>query len=207
MKLYGHPMSTCTRKVLTTLAEKGQEVEFVTVDLFTGAHKATEFTCIQPFGQVPALDDEGFILYESRAICRYLDAKLPGTSLTPASLQDRARMEQWISIETSNFTPHAMKIIYQLFFNKMSGKEPIMAIVEEGRKSMGATLDIMDKHLASSPYFVGDQFTLADIGFLPYIEYLFAAGEGEHFTSRPNVAAWWERCSSRASWKKATGKA
>jgi glutathione S-transferase len=207
MKLYGHPMSTCTRKVLTVLAEKGQEAEFVTVDLFTGAHKSPDFTRLQPFGQVPAFDDDGFILYESRAICRYLDAKLEGAPLSPASLQDRARMEQWISVETSNFTPHAMKLIYQLFFNKMQGKEPNQAIVEEGRKALSATLDILEAHLASSPFIVGDQFTLADIGFLPYIEYLFAAGEGAHFTSRPNAAAWWTRCSERPSWKKATGKA
>ena len=207
MKLYGHPMSTCTRKVLTTLAEKGQEAEFVTVDLFTGGNKSPDYTCIQPFGQVPAIDDDGFVLYESRAICRYLDAKLEGASLTPSTLQGKAKMEQWLSIETSNFTPHAMKIIYQMFFGPMRGAEPNMAVVEEGRKALNNTLDIMDKHLATSTFMVGDQFTIADISFLPYIEYLFACNEGGPITNHANVAAWWERCSSRPSWKKATGKA
>src|SRR5271169_2565324 len=110
MKLYGHPMSTCTRKVLTTLAEKGHEADFVIVDLMKGEHKQEAHVARQPFGRVPALDDGGFWLYESRAIVRYLDEKLAGPKLTPADIQDRASMEQWISVEYSYFSPAAMKI-------------------------------------------------------------------------------------------------
>src|SRR5579883_1276415 len=73
MKLYGHPISTCTRKVLFTAQEKGHKLELVVVDLAKGEHKSADHLSRQPFGQVPALDDGGFALYESRAIARYLD--------------------------------------------------------------------------------------------------------------------------------------
>src|SRR3954451_8131968 len=101
MKVYGHPMSTCTRKVLTTLAEKGHEAEFVMVDIMKGEHKLPAHIARQPFGVIPAIDDDGFVLYESRAIMRYLDEKLSGPRLAPPEPKDRAVMEQWISIEQS----------------------------------------------------------------------------------------------------------
>src|SRR4051795_9201851 len=81
MKVYGHPISTCTRKVLATLAEKGAAFEFVVVDLFKGEHKAAEHLARQPFGQVPVLEHDDFRMYESRAIIRYLDEVLPGKKL------------------------------------------------------------------------------------------------------------------------------
>jgi glutathione S-transferase len=70
LKVFGHPMSTCTRKVLTTVNELGLPHEFVVVDFATGEHKQPAHLSRQPFGQVPAIDDDGFALYESRAICR-----------------------------------------------------------------------------------------------------------------------------------------
>jgi glutathione S-transferase len=206
MKLYGHPASTCTRKVLTTLAEKGAEAEFVLVDLMTGAQKSADHLARQPFGVVPAIDDDGFALYESRAIIRYLDETLPGKKLSPADAKGRAVMEQWISVEYSYFTPAAMKIISECLFKKMQGLEPDMAVVEGAKKNLARYVDVLGKRLASSTYLAGEEFTLADIGYLPYIEYLFASGHGDVIDANPAVASWWRRCAERPSWMKATGK-
>lgn len=203
IKLFGNPGSTCTRKVLMVLGEKNAPFEFQVIDFMKGEHKGPEHTARQPFGQVPAIDHDGFALYESRAITRYLDAVLPGASLTPTDVKDRAVMEQWTSIETSNFTPQAMKIIYQDLFNKHFYNKPSdAAIVEEGRAGTGRVLDIVEKHLAGKEYLAGGMFSLADVNYMPYIQYLFAAGHGDLITSRPNVSAWWTRNSSRPTWKK-----
>ncbi len=207
MKVYGHPMSTCTRKVLTVLAEKGEKHEFVLVDLTKGEHKMPEHLSRQPFGVVPALDDDGFALFESRAMIRYLDEKFPTPALSPKDAKGRALMEQWISVEHSNFTPAAMKIIYQNLFNKMMGKTPDLDVVAKGREETGRVLDVLDRELGKRNYLAGAEFSLADICYMPYVEYLFAAEAGDLITSRRNVAAWWERVSSRPSWKTATGKA
>lgn len=206
MKVYGHPMSTCTRKVLATLAEKGAPYELVVVDLTKGEHKHPEHLARQPFGQIPVLEDGDFRMFESRPIARYLDEVLPGTKLTPSDAKGRAVMEQWISIETSNFTPHAMKIIYEALFKRMRGATIDESAIQAGRTSVGQTLDILNERLGAVPYFAGSDFTIADISYMPYVEYLFAAGHGDLITSRPNVSAWWTRVSTRPSWLKATGK-
>ena len=206
MKVFGHPMSTCTRKVLCLLAEKNAPFDMEVVDLMTGEHKGDAYRARQPFGQIPSIDDDGFALDESRAIRRDLDGKLEGPLFTPKDPKGRATMEQWISIETSNFAVPAMKIVSQKIMAPMRGATPDEAIIADGRKGVERCLDVMETTLGKSKYIAGDALTLADIGFLPYVEYLFACGEGGPIDSRPNVKRWWTELSERPSWKKATGK-
>ena len=89
MKIFGNPGSTCTRKVLMTAHENGAPFEFVLVDMAKGEHKQPAHLARQPFGQVPTLDDDGFAMYESRAMARYIDGKFGG-ALTPKDAQARA---------------------------------------------------------------------------------------------------------------------
>jgi len=207
MKVYGHPMSTCTRKVLMTLAEKNHTADFVMVDIMKGEGHTPEHLARQPWGQVPVLEeDDGWQLIESRAIIRHLDATLPGATLTPTDARERAKMEQWISLESANFTPGVMKILGQLMFAKWRGEEPKMALVEEGRTSVRKAVAVMEKALGEHEYIAGKQFTLADISFMPYVEYLFVAGEGNLITDNPNTSAWWNRISERAGWQQIRGK-
>jgi glutathione S-transferase len=70
LKLYGSAMSTS--RVLTTILEKELPYEFIRVDISKGEQKSEDYKKLQPFGKVPVLDDDGFIMYESRAICKYL---------------------------------------------------------------------------------------------------------------------------------------
>jgi glutathione S-transferase len=201
MKIFGHPMSTCTRKVLTTLVETGTPFTFVTVDFASGEHKQAAHLARQPFGQVPALDDDGFELYESRAMCRYINEKAGGR-LVPGDLQGRARMEQWISVETSNFSGHAMKFVYHHLLQRP--QEP--AALEAAGAGLDRALAVMDAQLADHEFIAGEAFTLADVSFMPYIEYLMLSPVRERVQAHPRVAAWWDRISARPSWKAATGK-
>jgi glutathione S-transferase len=208
MKVYGHPMSNCTRKVLATLAEKGQEAQLVLVDLMKGEHKQPAHLARQPFGVIPAFeDDDGFMFYESRAIIRYLDRKLPGNPLTPANPRAYALMEQYISVEQSTFSPAAMKVIMERFFKPhMGGGAPDEAKVQEGLKGVEKVFGIMDPVLGKQQYLAGDSFSLAEICWAPYMEYLAVAGGADLINKHKNVAAWWGRVSSRPSWKKVAGK-
>ena len=205
MKVFGHPASTCTRKVLCTLAEKGASFEFVKVDITKGEQRSPEHLARQPFGVVPALDDDGFALYESRAIVRYLDATLPGVSLTPADAKARALMEQWISVEHSYFSPHAMKAVLNIWYASMQGKEPDGDVVAKGLADSTRALDVLERNLAGKDYLVG-AFSLADISYAPYLQYLEDMRINAIVTERPNVLAWWKRVSARPAWQKAIGK-
>ncbi|MCY1081678.1 glutathione S-transferase family protein [Archangium lansingense] len=206
MKVHGHPMSTCTRKVLTTLAEKGREAQFVLVDLSKGQQKSPEYVAKHPFGVIPYLEDDGFSMYESRAIIRYLDAKLPGPKLTPSDAPSFGRMEQWMSIEQSYFTSSAMAIVMELMFKAMrGGGAPDMDKVNKGRDGSARALDVADRALMSQAYLAGDTFSLADICWMPYLQYLSATPHGTLITERPHVKSWWQRISTRPSWKKVNG--
>ena len=205
LKVYGHPMSTCTRKVLTTLAEKGQEFEFVLVDITKGEQKAPHYLARHPFGVVPVLEDDGFTMYESRAIIRYLDTRLKGPRLTPGDAPSLGRMEQWISIEQSYFSPPTMSIIMETFFKPMRGGKPDMDKVGKAREQSAKALDVADRALMSQGYLAGDSFSLADISWLPYLQYLSTTPHGTLITERPHVKSWWQRISTRPSWKKVAG--
>jgi glutathione S-transferase len=205
MKIYGHPGSTCTRKVLTTLAEKGQEAELVLVDVMKGEQKAPEHLARHPFGVIPAIEDNGFSMYESQAIMRYLDEKLPGTSLQPRDLEERAQMNQFLSIEQCYFAAPAVRIAIQMLVGRMSGKAPDMAIVEAAKIEAAKALDVAEQTLAGQEYLAGSSFSLADIGWMPYVQYIIQSGVEAMITDRPNVAVWWQRVSARPSWKKIVG--
>jgi glutathione S-transferase len=99
-----------------------------------------------------------------------------------------------------------MKILGQLLFAKWRGEEPQMSIVEDGRAGVRKTVAVLEKHLADREYLAGGQFSLAEISFMPYIEYLFMCGEGALISENPNTAAWWSRCSERASWQQVRAK-
>jgi glutathione S-transferase len=207
MKIYGNPMSTCTRKVLMTIAEKGGSAELVTVDLGKQEQKSAEHVARHPFGVVPVLDDDGFVIYESRAIIRYLDHRLEGQDLTPSDTRERARMDQWMQIEQSYLTPNLMQILYNTLFAKMFGRPVDKDALAKGKAGTEKALDVLEKHLESgTKYLAGDTFSLAEITWMPYLEYLFPAEHGDLINSRARTKAWWETISSRPTWKHVTGK-
>ena len=127
LKLYGSAMSTS--RVLVTILEKELPYELILVDIAKGEHERDEFKKLQPFGKVPALDDDGFLMFESRAICKYLAryyflklcASVPLTShirkypsgkklIHEGDVEAYARFEQACSIEQSYFAAAAETI-------------------------------------------------------------------------------------------------
>lgn len=197
IKLYGHPMSTCTRKVLTTMIETGTPYEFQLVDIMKGEQKQAEHLERQPFGQIPTIDDGGFELYESRPICRYVNEKASG-KLVPSDLRQKAQMEKWISVETSNFSGHAMKFVWHHLFGRAQQEED-MAAAGTGLKN---ALGVMDKYLSENQYLGGDQFSIGDIVFMPYVDYVMKTPGKDLIEGHTNVTAWWTRISTRPSWQK-----
>ncbi|KAH8798028.1 glutathione S-transferase [Flagelloscypha sp. PMI_526] len=209
LKLYAFAHSTCGKRVATVLHEKAVPFEFISVDTMKGEHKTPEFLKNQPFGQVPYIDDDGFILYESRAITRYICEKYPsqGTQLIPAGLKEKALFEQAASNETFNFDPFCSAAVSEAVFKPMIGRgEPDKAIVEGLVEKLSAKLDAYDKILSAQKYLAGNELTLADLAHLPYGTLLGVAGY-DVLTSdaKPNVARWWKDLQARPSWQAVTG--
>ena len=90
LQFYFHPFSTYARRVWMTLLEKDIKFEPVEVDLVNRAHREPDYLEKNPYGRVPAINDDGFVLYESSAILHYLEAAHPVPSLMPADARGRA---------------------------------------------------------------------------------------------------------------------
>jgi glutathione S-transferase len=202
MKVYGHPWSIYTRKTLMTLAEKDHEVELTLVMIPKGEQKSAEHVARHPFGKVPVLDDDGFVLYEARAINRYLDRKLGGPRLTPEDARDAARLDQWTNVAESYLGPHAHPLIVEKLFRRYLGGEQTKQAMSAGREGMQPALDAADRWLSSNQYLAGSAFSLADIHWMPYLEYLSQIGEGDAIRRRKHLDAWWSRISGRPAWQR-----
>jgi len=202
IRLFGSSYSTCTRKVLTTLLETATPYELVNIDFAKREHKQEPHLGRQPFGQIPAIDDEGFGLFESRAICRYISAKAGGR-LTPADVRQRALMDQWMSVEQSNFSPHAMKFVYHYVFKRP--QEP--AVLEAAEAALDLAFKALSKPLASQAFLANDELSLADIGYMPYLEHFASTPLTSKLEQYPHVVAWWDRLRQRDSWRKINGRA
>ncbi|KAJ7649358.1 glutathione S-transferase [Mycena polygramma] len=198
LKLYGSKLATCTRRTATILHELKVPFELIEINLQAGEHKTHEYLEKQPFGQIPYIDDDGFLLYETRAICRYIAAKHPESGLIPTEPKANALFEQAAAVEVTNFDPSASKAGFQLLLK--SADYPFdQAVIDEHVPLLDKKLDGYERILAKHRYLAGDKLTLADLFHLPYGP-LSALGGSDMFSRRPNVARWYEELVARPSW-------
>ncbi|KAM6490633.1 Glutathione S-transferase, C-terminal-like protein [Amanita muscaria] len=204
-KLVSSPYSTCGQRVALALHEKKVPYELVPIDFAKGEHKTPAYLEKQPFGQVPYIDDDGFVVYESRAISRYIATKYAnqGTKLIPTGLKENAVFEQAASTETANFDSFAAPLVGERLFKKLRGLQTNEELAKNYHTSLAAKLDVYEKILSKQKYLAGDEITLADLFHLPYGAKLFHAdvGAGDLIDSRPNVKRWWNDITSRESWQ------
>ncbi|KAK7045332.1 hypothetical protein VNI00_007581 [Paramarasmius palmivorus] len=208
LKLYGTIHSPCATRVMIVLHEKQIQYELINVDLAKGEQQTAPHLAKQPFGQVPILDDNGFILYESRAICRYVAIKYAnqGTKLVPDPTKDGlealALFEQAASIETSDFDWFTAKAVYENVFKRFHGETPDPKIFSELIQGLEGKLKVYEVILGKQKYLAGDNLTLADLFHLSYGSMLDIAGSDIMSKQGPNVTRWWKEISSRPSWQK-----
>ncbi|KAH7913524.1 glutathione S-transferase [Hygrophoropsis aurantiaca] len=207
LKIHGSIKLPCGQRVACICNEKKIPYEFVPVDMSQQEHKKAPYTDFQPFGQVPYIDDDGFILFESRAICRYLVKKYAnqGTQgLIPSGdLEAEAIFERGVSIEIETFNPFAADIAIEKYFKARGGGQPDEKRVAELVSDFHKKLDVYELLLSKHDYIGGDEVTLADLFHLPFGCLTQSLGLDELFidhTKRPNVARWWTVITNRSSW-------
>ncbi|KAF9254745.1 thioredoxin-like protein [Marasmius fiardii PR-910] len=206
IKLYGMIISTRATRVMIVLHELGLDYEFIKVDLFKGEHKKPEYLAKHPFGQLPVLDDDGLIIYESRAICRYLATKYRGrgTTLIPLSsdLPALAKFETACSIEKSNFDVYVAKSVAEIVFKPYYNEKPDQNYVNKLMVTLEKNLQVYEQILGKQKYLAGDEISLADLFHISFGAMLPRAGIDIMETSGPNVTRWWRDITSRPSWQR-----
>lgn len=203
--IYGPGYSTFARSVIMTLKEKGQDYDLHHVEMMKGEHKEPTHMKRHPFGKVPSFEHNGFTIYETDAILRYIDDAFPGMKLQPADLQRRTRMNQICSIVNSYlYGAIIMKIfIVRLFADKEKG--PDEAVLAQNNNELQPALVALEELMdAQGPFAVGREFSFADIMLLPVIDYYSQLPEGKELGKYPKLSKWFAGVKERPSVKSST---
>jgi glutathione S-transferase len=194
IKLYHFPLSMNSRKVRIVLLEKGLEFERVLVDLTKREQKNPEYLKIHPFGQVPALDDDGFIVYDSTIINEYLEDEYPYPPLFPADSEGKARARLMEDFRDNFFNPPFVEIIHET--RKPEGeKDP--KVIEHCKAQIVGCFARLENELQNREYLAGT-FSIADIAFMANFDSL----ERFQIALDPkykNMLAWIQRLKARPS--------
>jgi glutathione S-transferase len=162
MKLYHHPLSGHAHRARLFLALLGVPHEAVEVDLRAGAHRTPDFLALNPFGQVPVLDDEGTIVCDSNAILVYVARKLGRTDWLPEDAKGAAAVQRWLSVAAGElaYGPAAARLV-TVFGAPFRPEEVI------GRAH--TLLGRLEAHLAGRDWLVGERPTIADVALYSYL--------------------------------------
>ncbi len=187
VRLYTHPFSIVPWRVRIALHEKSIDYESVITDLYTKKPEP-EFLDLNPFAQIPVLDDDGFIVAESHAILEYLEEKHPAPPLMPSELESRATVRKLMCWGT-DYWPIAWKKWMAPRFPEGIGDAWSDDSVAEGRAEICHHLDVLDQQLLNNHWLVGT-YSLADICYAPFVLVLERVDLGEEVTERSGVARW-----------------
>jgi glutathione S-transferase len=153
---------------------------------------------MNPNGRVPTIDDDGFVLWESNAIVRYLARKYGGGRLSPPTLEVYACADRWMDWATTTMAP-LMTPLFWGHIRTVPERRDRKAL-EELRLQMEHVIQMLDTNVATKGYVAGDELTIGDIpvGCFVYRWYALPMQHGSH----PHVAAWYARLSDRPAYRK-----
>ena len=183
--IYGDARSTYVRTARMACVEKGVGHVVEAVDISSDAYRAHH-----PFNKMPAMQHGDLRLYETLAICSYVDGAFDGPALQPSEPLDRARMMQWISAINAYLYPTILGgLIFPRLVAPMRGETPdeakIAAALPEIERQIGLVEDALGEH----DWLAADSFSLADMFLCPIFTYIGVTPEGERlFADRPNIA-------------------
>lgn len=187
IKLYNFPKSGHAHRIELMLSLLNLPTELVFVDLAKGAHKQPDFLALNPFGQVPVIDDNGTVIADSNAILVYLAKKYDNGTWLPEEPAAAARVQRWLSVAAGPlaFGPAAARLVtvFGASFN-----------TDEVITRAHTLLKVIDAELAKSPFLAGNTATIADIANYSYIAH---APEGNvSLEPYANVRGWLARIES-----------
>jgi glutathione S-transferase len=202
--VYGPAYSTYARTARLALEEKGVDYDLVEVDILQGAGQAPEHLARHPFGKVPAFEHEGFALYETDAVTRYVNEAFPGPDLEPSNVRERARMTQAINVVGSYGYPCLItQIVIQRMVMPMLGNQSDEAAISQALPQAKACLGALERLIDGNSYLAGETLSRADLLLIPIYDYFSQTPEGQKLLrAAPNLERWWDKVRSRPSVEK-----
>jgi glutathione S-transferase len=192
LKIYGIPRSRAFR-TLWMAKELGLEYENIPVDMANDGTRAPEYLKINPNGHIPAIDDDGFVLWESMAINLYLAKKYSTGSLYPVLFEDEARTWQW---SFWGMTEVERPVLTAMFHRAILPEDKRDAkLADDSEHQLGRPLMVLDAAVAAQPYLLGEHFTVADLNVASILSW--ARPARIDFSHVPKAADWLKRCAER----------
>jgi glutathione S-transferase len=198
--LHGYRYSVYNRIARLALAEKGVAYDRVEVNPFAPDVPAA-YLALHPFGRVPALVHDGFALYETAAITRYIDRAFPGPALQPTAPKALARMDQVIGVvDAYGYWPLVRQVFSHGVFRPRSGQPGDPAEVAKGLAASAKVLANLEQLTANDAFVVGPALSLADLHLGAMLAYFVQASAGEALLHKfVRLSAWWHRLRARPS--------
>lgn len=197
IRLFEYPPSSNCQKVRLALVEKGLPYESVMVNLRKNEQKRPEYLAVNPYGLVPAMEDNGIVMYESTIINEYLEEAYPQVPLMPKDLGARCKARLLEDFRDNHLYP-AMKVI-SAATRGVKKEEWDRGKIDAAFDSLHPMFQRLEDELAGKDYLVGS-YSLADIAFTPNLTRQIALGVG--LPARyPRIRAWVERLMNRPNYK------
>jgi glutathione S-transferase len=161
LRIWGRISSINVQKVVWCADEIGVAYERIDAGGAFGGTRTPEYLAMNPNSMVPTIDDDGFVLYESNAIVRYLCAKHPQARLWPEDLKARADADRWMEWLSNTLTPATRDAFWNLIRMAPAGRDT--TAIEKSREASERYFAILDEHLVKNRYLTPYGFTAADI--------------------------------------------
>ncbi len=198
-RLWGRLSSVNVQKAVWALDEAEWAYERLDAGGAHGVVREPAYRAMNPNGLVPTLEEDGFFLWESNAILRYVASQSPALAL-PTDSRQRAHVEQWVDWQATSFTPAMRDAFWQLF--RVS--DPNRDLIAASLAASEVYAAILDAHLAGRDYAVGESFGIADIALgCAAHRWLNLPAERQE---RPNLRRWYERIAVRPGAARALGE-
>jgi glutathione S-transferase len=161
LKIWGRNTSSNVQKAMFAVGELGLAHERIDVGGAFGQNREPAYLAMNPNGLVPTLDEDGFLLWESNSIIRYLATKFGAGTLEPGDLRTRALASQWMDWQLSVFGPAITPVFWGMI--RTPAEQRDHKAIDAGKVKSTAAVKILDDRFAKTPYAAGDTFSMGDI--------------------------------------------
>lgn len=196
LRVYGSPRTRAFR-VLWMAKELGLEYEHVPLETGASGSRKPEYLAVNPNGRLPAIEDDGFVLWESQAINLYLARKHAQGSLYPGTTEGEAKAWQW-SLWAANEVERAVNV-WSLHAIRLPAPERDGRLVADAIAMLRRPFAVIEGELGTRPYLLGESFTVADLN----VAAVLSRAVDMDLSSSPRLEDWLRRCLERPAAREA----
>ena len=197
LKIWGRMSSINVKKVVWVAQELGIDFERHEAGGVHGVVKTPAYVALNPNSQIPVMEDGNYVLWESNVITRYLCAKHSPSNLYPSDLQERFDAERWMEWQQTTANPASRNGFWHLVRLPADQRNP--ALVAQSNALVEPLMAMLDAHLATRSFVVGERFTMADIPLGCEVQRWF--GLPQEREPRPHIERWFASLLTRPSSK------